>query len=75
MLYSLIDLFFSHIILFIVEFKFFKNCSFFLGYNRNLCLNYIYGNPIKHGYVKKIEDWKYSSLHRVHFNAPINTAK
>jgi putative transposase len=25
------------------------------------CLGYIYGNPVKHGYVKNIEDWKYSS--------------
>lgn len=24
-------------------------------------LNYIYNNPIKHGYVDKIEDWEYSS--------------
>ncbi len=23
--------------------------------------NYIHHNPVKHGYVKKIEDWKYSS--------------
>ncbi len=26
-------------------------------------LNYIYNNPIKHHYVEKIEDWKYSSYH------------
>jgi len=26
-------------------------------------LNYVYNNPIKHGYVEKIEDWEYSSYH------------
>jgi len=41
----------------------------------NKCLNYIYGNPVKHGYVKNIKDWKYSSFRRVHFNAPINPKK
>ena len=24
-------------------------------------VNYIYSNPIKHGYVKNIKDWKHSS--------------
>ena len=27
------------------------------------CLSYIYHNPIKHGYVTQINDWKYSSYH------------
>ena len=31
----------------------------------NLCLNYIYGNPVKHGYVENIKDWKYSSYKNV----------
>lgn len=26
-------------------------------------LNYIYSNPVKHGYVDNIEDWEYSSYH------------
>jgi putative transposase len=26
-------------------------------------LNYIYNNPIKHGYVEEVGDWKYSSYH------------
>ena len=25
--------------------------------------NYIHNNPIKHGYVKRLEDWPYSSYH------------
>jgi len=25
---------------------------------------YTYGNPVKHGYVTKAEDWPYSSIHR-----------
>jgi len=28
----------------------------------NTILQYIYNNPIKHGYVEKINDWKYCSL-------------
>lgn len=28
-------------------------------------LEYIYANPIKHGYVETIDDWKYSSYRRV----------
>lgn len=27
-------------------------------------LNYIHYNPIKHGYVTQVKDWKYSSFHR-----------
>ncbi len=27
-------------------------------------LNYIHYNPVKHGYVKKPSDWRYSSIHR-----------
>ena len=27
-------------------------------------LNYIHYNPVKHGYVKKVSDWHYSSIHR-----------
>ncbi len=26
-------------------------------------VNYIHYNPVKHGYVKKASDWKYSSIH------------
>jgi len=28
----------------------------------NTILQYIYNNPVKHGYVEKINDWKYCSL-------------
>ncbi len=27
-------------------------------------LEYCYINPVKHGYVKRVEDWPYSSFHR-----------
>ncbi|HAT6977693.1 TPA: transposase [Legionella pneumophila] len=27
-------------------------------------VNYIHFNPVKHGYVPKASDWKYSSIHR-----------
>ena len=27
-------------------------------------INYIHYNPVKHGYVKNIKDWKYSSFHK-----------
>lgn len=27
-------------------------------------LNYIYYNPVKHGYVKRVINWPYSSIHR-----------
>ncbi|HHF0526829.1 TPA: REP-associated tyrosine transposase [Legionella anisa] len=27
-------------------------------------VNYIHFNPVKHGYVQKASDWKYSSIHR-----------
>jgi putative transposase len=27
-------------------------------------INYIYLNPVKHGYVKHVNDWPYSSFHR-----------
>ncbi len=27
-------------------------------------INYIHYNPIKHGYVKKVNEWPYSSFHR-----------
>ena len=30
----------------------------------NLHLNYIHYNPVKHGYVKSVKDWKYSSFHK-----------
>ena len=26
-------------------------------------LNYIHGNPVKHGYAEKVDDWPWSSLH------------
>ena len=26
--------------------------------------NYIHYNPVKHGYVKNVKDWKYSSFHK-----------
>ena len=27
------------------------------------CMDYIYNNPIKHGYVSDINNWRYSSFH------------
>ncbi|WP_455709088.1 REP-associated tyrosine transposase [Exercitatus varius] len=27
-------------------------------------IDYIYYNPVKHGYVTKVSDWEYSSFHR-----------
>jgi len=27
-------------------------------------VDYIHYNPVKHGYVKQVKDWKYSSFHR-----------
>ena len=27
-------------------------------------VNYIHWNPVKHGYVKRVVDWPYSSFHR-----------
>jgi len=27
-------------------------------------LDYLHYNPVKHGYVDKVADWKYSSFHR-----------
>ena len=27
-------------------------------------LDYIHYNPVKHGYVKKVKDWEYSSFHK-----------
>ena len=27
-------------------------------------INYIHYNPVKHGYVKSLKDWKYSSFHK-----------
>ncbi|MEX4490699.1 hypothetical protein MY579_05210 [Haemophilus influenzae] len=27
-------------------------------------LDYIYYNPVKHGYVEVVKDWPYSSFHR-----------
>ena len=27
-------------------------------------INYIHYNPVKHGYVKCVKDWKYSSFHK-----------
>ena len=27
-------------------------------------INYIHYNPVKHGYVKNVKDWKYSSFHK-----------
>ncbi|HGO5855128.1 TPA: transposase [Mannheimia haemolytica] len=27
-------------------------------------IDYIYYNPVKHGYVKQVKDWKFSSFHR-----------
>jgi putative transposase len=28
-----------------------------------VCLNYVHNNPVKHGYVKKWQDWPFSSVH------------
>ena len=28
-------------------------------------INYIHYNPVKHGYVKNVKDWKYSSFHKL----------
>ena len=30
----------------------------------NRCLDYLHGNPLKHGYVKRVVDWPYSTFHR-----------
>ena len=30
----------------------------------NKHINYIHYNPVKHGYVKTVKDWKYSSFHK-----------
>lgn len=30
----------------------------------NIHLNYIHYNTVKHGYVKSVKDWKYSSFHK-----------
>ena len=30
----------------------------------NIHLNYIHYNPVKHGYVKCVKDWEYSSFHK-----------
>jgi len=27
-------------------------------------INYIHYNPVKHGYVKRVKNWKYSSFHK-----------
>ncbi len=27
-------------------------------------LDYIHYNPVKHGYVKNVKDWQYSSFHK-----------
>ena len=27
-------------------------------------INYIHYNPVKHGYVKSVKDWEYSSFHK-----------
>ena len=29
------------------------------------CANYIHFNPVKHGHVQRVEDWPYSSFHRM----------
>jgi len=29
------------------------------------CLDYIYNNPVKHGYVFDVKDWKYSSFYSI----------
>ena len=31
-------------------------------YNNHM--DYIHWNPVKHGYVKRVKDWKYSSFHK-----------
>ena len=41
-----------------------------LDYERHI--DYIHYNPVKHGYVKKAADWKYSSIHRYIANGVIN---
>lgn len=28
------------------------------------CMNYVHINPVKHGYVKRVVDWEYSTFHR-----------
>jgi putative transposase len=28
-------------------------------------VDYIHFNPVKHGYVKRVKDWQYSSFHRM----------
>lgn len=28
------------------------------------CINYVHINPVKHGYVKRVVDWEYSTFHR-----------
>ena len=28
------------------------------------CIDYIYFNPVKHGWVKSVKDWQFSSFHR-----------
>ena len=30
----------------------------------NRCLDYLHWNPVKHGYVKRVVDWPYSTFHR-----------
>ncbi len=30
----------------------------------NKHLDYIHYNPVKHGYVESVKDWKYSSFHK-----------
>lgn len=30
----------------------------------NRCLDYLHWNPVKHGYVKQVADWPYSTFHR-----------
>ncbi|GAC1382959.1 MAG: hypothetical protein NVSMB40_21100 [Aquirhabdus sp.] len=27
-------------------------------------MDYIHYNPVKHGYVKQVQDWEYSTFHR-----------
>ncbi|QPB42307.1 REP-associated tyrosine transposase [Rodentibacter haemolyticus] len=31
----------------------------------NNCIDYIHYNPVRHGYVERCEDWKYSSIHKI----------
>jgi putative transposase len=33
-------------------------------------IDYCWFNPVKHGYVEKVEDWPFSSFHRDHRDAP-----